>query len=78
MEFLKFTEDEKHRIFDYLNSIQRNVCCNNPKIQVLEEAHRLPVISNDINKPGLDVFVTVCDHCAKTEMFDVTIAKIKN
>ncbi|MBN4910167.1 hypothetical protein N7L96_06825 [Mammaliicoccus sciuri] len=78
MEFLKFNEDEKHRIFDYLNSIQRNMCCSNPKIRILNEAFRLPAISNNIPQPGLDVFVTVCDNCAKTEMFDVTIAKIRN
>ncbi|ARQ04737.1 hypothetical protein [Macrococcoides caseolyticum] len=76
MENLKFNDSQMKKIESYLKSQERSVCCSNPQIVFSNEIHSLPLISQPASLVGMEVFVTVCKTCAKTEMFNLKVSNI--
>ncbi|QYA36363.1 hypothetical protein [Macrococcoides caseolyticum] len=76
METFKFNKTQMQEIEHHLKSLNRSYCCSNPQIELLEELFLLPAASNSIPGPAIELFVTVCKTCAKTELFNLQAANI--
>ncbi|WP_101144886.1 hypothetical protein [Macrococcoides caseolyticum] len=76
METFKFNKTQYQEIEHYLNSLNRSFCCSNPQIAISDELFSLPAASNSIPAPAMELFVTVCRTCAKTELFNLQAANI--
>lgn len=76
METFKFNKTQMQEIEHHLKSLNRSFCCSNPKIVISDELFSLPASSNSIPAPAMELFVTVCKTCAKTELFNLHVANI--
>ncbi|MBZ8174793.1 hypothetical protein [Staphylococcus delphini] len=78
METLKFRKDQLSEIEKFYTSKKHVDCCSEPKIKISDEVFGLPAISQTLPAPSMEMFVTVCLNCGKTEMFNLAIANISH
>lgn len=78
MGAFKFSQDQLKEIKEFYSSTQRNLCCSDPKIMISDEIFGLPAISQELPAPSMEMFVTVCKNCGKTEMFNLNVANISH
>lgn len=78
METFKFSQDQLEEIEEFYNSKQHAPCCSEPKVAISDEVFGLPAISQELPAPSMEMFVTVCKNCGKTEMFNLNVANISH
>lgn len=69
----KFNTQQLTEIKQFLNSRNRQVCCFSPKLEVLDDVFKLPLINSEAQ--DMEAFAVVCDHCGQTNLYSVEVFK---
>lgn len=72
MSTMKFFNKERLvQLSKHLESSKQTPCdCAQPQVNIFTEIYTLPIKSDNLPSPAIDLAVTRCDSCGKVELID--------
>lgn len=71
MRTRNFSKKDIEKIAKHLQSTKTQPCdCSSPSVSIFEEYYSLPLESDVLPAPSINLAVTRCENCGKVELID--------
>lgn len=74
MKVQNFSKEFLEKLGQHLRNTKPQACdCSAPSVSIFEEVYNLPIKSDTLPSPSIDLVVTRCNNCGKIELIDPRI-----